>query len=194
VFCLATGREVSPMGVLFSFIIGGLSGGVGKLVLNGLSSLASAQALAAGWLTSGGTLLSGEAAASFSAYAWAATVHFTHKLAYLFLCGCTGFLGDVIIRAVTGGKPSVTESLLCFGGGILAGGLNLAGGGQGLAGALSRISGGRLKISSDLVRALASKSLSKGIKEGSARFLRWLRGKDGRPRESLWRLEMGGEV
>jgi hypothetical protein len=121
-------------------------------------------------------------------------MHFTHKLAYLFLCGCTGFLGDVIVRAVTGAMPSITESILCFGGGMLAGGLSLAGGGQGLAGVLSRISGGRLKISSELVQALASKSLSKGIREGSSRFLRWLRGRNGRPRESLWRLEMGGET
>jgi hypothetical protein len=194
VFCLATGREVSPMGVLASFVIGGLTGGVGKLVLNGISSLASAQALAAGYLSSGGTLLTGEAAASFSTYAWAAAMHFSHKLAYVFLCGCTGFLGDVIIRAVTGGRPSITESLLCFGGGMLAGGLNLAGGGHGVAGVLSRVSGGRLKISNDLVRALASKSLSKGIKEGSSRFLRWLRGRGRRPRESLWRLEIGGEI
>ena len=194
VFCLCTGREVSPMGVLASFVVGGLTGGIGKLVTTGLLSQGAVQALAAGWLSSGGTLFTGEAAASFSAYAWAATMHFTHKLAYVFLCGCTGFLGDVIIRAASGGRPSLAESLLAFGGGVVAGSLGLAGGGQGAAGLLARISGGRVKISSDLFRALVNKSLSKGLKEGSAEFMRWLKNRGRRPRESLWNLETGGEI
>ena len=194
VFCLCTGKEVSPLGVLASFIIGGLSGGVGKLVTTGLLSQGTIQALAAGWLSSGGTLFTGEAAASFSAYAWAATMHFTHKLAYVFLCGCTGFLGDVIIRAATGGRPSIAESLLSFGGGMLAGGLSLAGGGQGMAGFLSRIFGGRVKVQSELFKTLVNRSLSKGLKEGSSGLLRWLRNRGRRPRESLWQFEMGGEI
>ncbi len=191
-FCLCTGRKVSPMGVLASFLIGGATGGVGKLVTTGM--LSHAQALAAGWLSSGGALLTGERAAALSAYAWAATTRFARKAAYALFCGCTAFLGDVVIRAASGLRPSIKESLLCFGGGALAGVLGVAGGGEGIAGIVSRISGGRLKITSDLAKALVSKSLSKGFKEGSMRLLRWLGRKGERPAESLWQFEMGGEM
>jgi hypothetical protein len=191
-FCLCTGREVSPWGVLASFLLGGITGGLGKLVTTGF--MTQAQALAAGWLSSGGALLTGEGAASLSAYAWAATMRLAHKAAYVLLCGCTGFLGDVIIRAVSGGTPSIVESLLCFAGGVLVGVINLSGGGKGVVGLVSRMTGGRIRVSSDLVRALIGKSLSKGFKEGSSRLLRWLTGRGKSARESLWGLKTGGEM
>jgi len=190
-FCLCTGREVSPWGVLASFLIGGITGGLGKLVTTGF--LAQAQALGAGLLSSGGALLAGGGGASLSAYAWAATVRLAHKAAYVLLCGCTGFLGDVIIRALSGEMPSIAESLLCFAGGALVGVVNLAGGGKGIMGIVSRLTGGRIRISSDLVRALLSKSFSKGLKEGSSRLLRWLTGRGKSARESMWGFESGGE-
>jgi hypothetical protein len=193
-FCLCTGKEVSPMGVLATFLIGGLSGGVGKLVVTGIFSQGMTQALAAGWLSSGGALLSGEGAVSLSAYAWAATMRFANKLAFVALCGCTGFLGDVIVRGVAGGRPSIAESLLSFLGGMLAGGVGLLGGGEGVAAFLSRLSFGRLKISSDFARALMSKSFSKGLKEGASRFLRWLRRGREKTDESIWQLNMRGEM
>jgi hypothetical protein len=192
-FCLATGRKVSPVGVLASFLIGGLTGGAGKLVTAGFSH-GTAQALAAGWLSSGGVLITRQGAASISSYALAVTVRFSHKAAYALFCGCAGFLGDVIVRAAGGGRPSITESLLCFGGGALVGVLNLAGRGEGLVGLISRMSGGRLRISSDLVKALVGKSLSKGVKEGSSYLLRWLGRRGRRSRESLWQLKIGGEI
>jgi hypothetical protein len=194
VFCLGTGRKVSPMGVLASFLLGGVTGGIGKLVTTGLLCQGTAQALAAGWLSSGGTLLTGQGAASLSALVWAAVTRFANQAAYVLFCGCTAFLGDVIVRGVSGGRPSIVESLLCFGGGCLAGLLNLAGGGEGVAGLVSRLSRGRLEISSDLLKALASKSFSRGFKEGSSRLLRWLRGRGREARETLWQLEIGGEI
>jgi hypothetical protein len=194
VFCLATGRKVSPMGVLASFIIGGATGGIGKLVTTGFLSQGAAQALAAGWLSSGGTLLTGQGFSSLSALAWASLTRFANKAAYVLFCGCSGFLGDVIVRGVSGGRPSITESLLCFGGGCLAGLLNLAGGGEGLAGIISRLSRGRLKMGSDLLKALAGKSFSKGLKEGSIHLLRWLKGRGRKAGETLWQLETGGEI
>ena len=190
-FCLFTGREVSPLGVLASFLIGGITGGVGKLVTTGF--LSQGAALAAGWLSSGGAVLTGEAAATFSAYAWAATMRLAHKVAYVLLCGCTAFLGDVIVRAIGGGIPSIAESLLCFGGGALAGAISLSGSGEGIAGIISRVTRGRIRISSDLVRALMGKSFSKSLKEGSSRLLRWLTDREEKARESLWGLETGGE-
>jgi hypothetical protein len=193
-FCLGTGRRVSPMGVLASFIVGGATGGVGKLVTVGFMSQGAAQALAAGWFASGGALLTGGGAASLSTLARAAVTRWANKAAYVLLCGCTGLLGDVVVRGVSGGRPSLAESLLCFGGGCLAGVLNLAGSGEGFAGIVSRLSGGRLKVSSDLLKALASKSFSKGFKEGSSRLLRWLRERGGGRRESLWQWETGGET
>jgi len=194
VFCLCTGREVSPLGVLTSFFVGGITGGIGKLVTAGILSQGAAQALAAGWFSSGGALLTGEGAATLSAYAWAVTTQFAYKAAYVLFCGCAGFLGDVVIRAVSRVRPSITESLLCFGGGVLVGITNVAGGGEGVAGLISRMSGGRLRVTSDLAKALVSKSLSKGLKEGSSRLLRLLGRKGKRAQESLWQLKMGGEV
>jgi hypothetical protein len=46
VFCLATGREVSPWGVLASLVIGGLMGGLGKLFTSGLLAGGTTQAMA----------------------------------------------------------------------------------------------------------------------------------------------------
>jgi hypothetical protein len=192
VFCLGTGRKVSPMGVLASFLLGGATGGIGKLVTTGLLSQGAAQALASGWFSAGGALLTGRGAASLSSLAWAAITRFANKAAYVLFCGCTGFLGDVIIRGVSGVMPSIAESLLCFGGGCMAGILNLAGSGEGAAGLISRLSRGRITIESDLLKALMSKSFSRGFKEGSSRLLRWLRGRDGKKRESLWKLDIGG--
>ncbi len=193
-FCLATGRKVSPMGVLASFLIGGASGGIGKLVTTGLLSQGAAQALASGWFSAGGAMLTGRGAASLSSLAWAAITRFANKAAYVLFCGCTGFLGDVIVRGVSGVMPSIAESLLCFGGGCMAGILNLAGSGEGVAGLVSRLSRGRICVESDLLKALMSKSFSRGFKEGSSRLLRWLRRKDGVKRESLWQLDIGGET
>ncbi|MEW6553986.1 MAG: M23 family metallopeptidase [Actinomycetota bacterium] len=191
-FCLATGRKVSPMGVLASFLIGGATGSIGKLVTSGLLSHGAAQALASGWFSAGGTLLTGRGVA-LSTLAWAAVTRFANKAAYVLFCGCAGFLGDVIMRGVTGAMPSIAESLLCFGGGCLTGILNLAGSGEGVAGIISRLSRGRITLQSDLLKALMSKSFSRGFKEGSTRLLRWLRGGEGGKRESLWRLDFGGE-
>ena len=182
------------MGVLASFLIGGATGGIGKLVTTGLLTQGAAQALAAGWFSTGGALLTGRGAASLSTLAWAAITRFANKAAYVLFCGCTGFLGDVIIRGVSGVMPSIAESLLCFGGGCMAGILNLAGSGEGVAGLVSRLSRGRISVESDLLKALLSKSFSRGFKEGSSRLLRWLRRGDGKKRESLWQLYIGGEM
>ncbi len=198
-FCAVTGKRISPFGMLASFLIGGLTGGVGKMVTTGFMSSGAAQALAAGFLSSGGSFVSGEAVATAVAYMGEAAVRMGHKLAYVCMCGFTGFLGDVVVRAATGGMPSIAEALLCFGGGALAGVINLAGKGQGLAGVLSRASGGRLSLESDFLKALLGKSFTKVIKEGSSRLLGRLSRKRGPVRESLWDLEvrlprMGGNV
>ena len=163
-FCLITGREVSPTGVLASFLLGGLLGSVGKLFTTGLYAKGTVQALAAGWLSSGGSFFSGETAARVSAYIGALVIEYTEKAAYIFFCGCTGFLADVIIRAVTGGIPSLMESLLSFGGGMLAGALSYSAGGRGLSGYLARLTRGKLKLNSDLSKALLGKSFIKGLK------------------------------
>lgn len=193
VFCLGTGREVSPMGVLASFLLGGLTGGISKLVTTGLLSQGAVQALAAGWMSSGGTVLAGRGIASISTMARVAVTRFAGKAAYVLFCGCTGFLCDVVVRGVSGAVPSITESLLYFGGGCLAGIVSLAGRGEGIAGIVSRFSGGRLKANSDFFRALLSKSFSKGLKEGSSRLLRRLRRGGGDRGEVLWHFETGGE-
>ena len=191
-FCLGTGKEVSPLGVLASFIIGGLSGSLGKLFMTGLFSPGAVQGMASAWFSSGGALLSGEGAAGLSACAWALSMHLAQKAAFVFFCGCSGFLGDLLIRAVAGGKPSLAESLLSFAGGALAGGLSLAGGGEGVSSLLARLSGGRLRLTGDLARALVNESLTKGIKEGGATLLRWLRGRGERCERCLRWLERGG--
>ncbi len=189
-FCLATGTGISPLGVLASFFIGGLTGGVGKLVTTGFASSGAAQALAAGFLSSGGSFLSGEALATAAAYMGEAAAQLGQKLAYVCMCGFAGFLGDVVVRMATGGIPSIVESLLCFGGGALAGAINLAGNGQGLAGVISRASGGRLSLKSDFLKALLGKSLTKGFKEGSSRLLDHLLRRRSRGAESMWDLDV----
>ena len=80
-----------------------------------------------------------------------------------------------------------------YAGGAVVGMINLAGGGKGIMGIVSRLTGGRIRIYSDLVRALLSKSFSRGLKEGSSRLLRWLTGRGKSARESLWGFETGGE-
>ena len=193
VFCLATGREVSPLGVLSSFLIGGLMGGVGKLFTAGLFSEGTVEVLAASWLSSGGALLSSEGTAGLTAYFYALTVNFAQKACYILYCGCTGFLADVTIRALTGLRPSLLESVLSFAGGALAGGLGLVGGGEGVSSLLARLSGGRLRLSGDFAQALAGKSLFKGLREGFSSLLRRLTGKKKRLDEGLWWSEIGGE-
>ncbi|MDI6830515.1 MAG: M23 family metallopeptidase [Actinomycetota bacterium] len=189
VFCAATGKDIHPFGLLASFFVGGLTGGLGKLVTTGFLSSEAAQALAAGFLSSGGSLVSGEAAAA-AAYAGEMAVSLSHRLAYVCMCGCTATLGDAAVRMATGNLPSLAESLLCFGGGALVGAINLAGNGQGLVGVLSRASGGRLALNSEFLKALLGKSLSKGFKEGCSRLLPRLLGRRGEVRESLWNLEV----
>lgn len=191
-FSLATVGKVSPWGVLASFLLGGATGGIGKLVTAGLLSRGTLQALAAGWLSSGGTLLAGQGA-GLSALAWSAVTRFANKAAYVLFCGCSAFLGDVVVRGMCGGRPSIAESLLCFGGGCLAGLVHLAGAGDGVAGIVSRLSRGRLEITSDLLKALAGKSFSKGFKEGCSWLLRRLRGGRKGMEEAGWGFEIGGE-
>lgn len=188
--CLITGREVSPLGMLASFLVGGLLGGVGKLFTTGLH----AQALAAGWLSSGGSFFSGEAAYNLSAYIGALAADFTEKAAYTFFCGCTGFLSDVLIRALTGGVPSLMESLLSFGGGMLAGAVSFSAGGEGLSGLLARLTRGKVKLTSEMSKALLSKSFVKGLKEGLKDFLRRLTGGGGGREEGMVSPRIGGDA
>lgn len=194
VFSLVAGREVSPLGVLTSFLIGGLTGGVGKLFTTGLFSGATIQVLAAGWLSSGGYLLSGSLTARVAAYIWALSLRFAEKAAFVFFCGCTGFLADILFRAVTGGRPTALESLLSFAGGALAGGLGAMGGGKGLSGLISRITRGRIKITGDLASTALSKLFSKGLSKGLTGFLRRLTGSGKKLEEGLWSPDFGGDV
>ncbi len=193
IICLAGGREVSPMGVLSTFLVGGLLGGAGKLLMSGLFAGGAAQALAAGFLSSGGGLLSGEAAAVLSAYIGAVAVNFSYKAAYVFFCGCTAFLADIIFRISTGGIPSVLESILSFTGGVLVSGLGMAFGKGGISGLLTRLSGGRIKFTSDLAKAIVSKLFSRGIKESLSALVSKLRGSRKRLKKGLWWSEIGGE-
>jgi Peptidase family M23 len=192
-FCLATGREVSPLGVLSTFLVGGLLGGAGKLFMSGLFAEGTVQALAASFLSSGGGLLSGEAVTGLTAYALAFAINFTYKAVYVLFCGCSGFLADVIIRISTGGIPNVLESVLSFTGGALAGGLGLAWGGEGGSGLLARLSGGRLKISSDLAKTAVGKLFSRSLKESFSALIHKLKRKKKRLEEGLWWSEIGGE-
>jgi len=192
-FCLITGREVSPLGMLASFLLGGLLGSVGKLFTTGLYAEGTVQAVAAGWLSSGGSFFSGETAARISTYIGAIAVNYAEKAAYTFFCGCTGFLADVVIRALTGGVPSLMESILSFGGGILAGALAFSAGGEGLSGFLARLTRGKLRLSSDLSKALLGKSFVKGLKKGLNEFLRRLTGGGGGREEGVASPEIGGD-
>jgi hypothetical protein len=192
-FCLITGREVSPMGMLASFLLGGFLGSVGKLFTTGLYAEGAVQAAAAGWLSSGGSLFSGETAARISTYIGTLAVNFAEKAAYAFFCGCTGFLTDVFIRALTGGVPSLMESLLSFGGGVMAGALAFSARGEGLSGLLARLTRGKLKLSSDLSKALLGKSFVKGLKKGLNEFLRRLTGGGGDVEQGIASPEIGGD-
>ncbi|MBC7247966.1 MAG: M23 family metallopeptidase [Actinobacteria bacterium] len=192
-FCVAGGRKLSPWAVLASFVIGGLSGSLGKLVVSGLFSQATAQGLAAGFLTSGGSLLGGEGLAQAGLYAGSLLSNLSQKLSSMFLCGCIGFLGDVVVRGLAGGRPSVLESCLSFVGGFLAGGMGLLARGEGVAGVLSHMSGGRWKVSSELGKALVSKFFTTGAKEGAGILLRRAGEARRRSRESLRWLYAGGE-
>ncbi|MDY6794773.1 MAG: M23 family metallopeptidase [Actinomycetota bacterium] len=193
VICLITGREVNPLGVLASFALGGLMGGLGKLLITGLSSQGAVQALAAGWLSSGGALISGGGAGRITTYLWALGVHLSEKISYVGFCGCTGFLADLLIRALTGCSPSILESILAFAGGTLAGGLGLIGGGEGLTALLTRLSGGRLRFTSDLAKAVVSKIFSKGLKESVSTFLRRLTRSGKKLEKGLWLPDTGGD-
>lgn len=191
-FSLTTGKGVTPGGLLVSFLVGGLTGGMGRLLLSGIFSGGAAQGLAAGFLSSGGSLLGGGAATQVAAYAGAWVSGISHKLAYMLFCGCAGALGDLLLRVVTGGRPCLLESLLSFGGGFLAGGLSLLGQGQGLGSLVSRLSGGRLRLSGEFAKALAGKAFSRGLKEGARSLMGRIRGGD-RARESLGLLDAGVE-
>jgi len=190
-FNAAAGRKITPFGLLASFLIGGLAGGLGKLVVTGLSSPGVLQAVGGALLSSGGTYLTGGAVQAVScsaacAYAWG------HRAAYMLLCGGMGFLSDLVLRAAAGGVPSLLESALSFAGGVLAGGIGLLGKGEGLAGVLSRVSEGRLRIPGELGRALLSKGLSRGLKEGALSLLRRFKGSKDRVTESWRWMSAGG--
>lgn len=185
-FSLVTGRDISPLGMLATFCLGGFLGGMGKLFTRGLLSPGALQAVAAGWLSSGGALLTGNGMAAISAYLGGMAARFARKAAYVLFSGCVGFLGDVAVRALTGRPPSLLESSLCFLGGAAAGGLSLAGGGQGVSGLLGRISGGRIKIKSEWGRAFVGKFLSRGFKEGSSALLQGVRGEAGGLPDAYW--------
>lgn len=187
--CAATGKKISPLGVLASFVTGGIAGGVGKLVTTGFFASGTVQALAGGVVSSGGTYVSSEAVVTAMAYMGETAVRLSHKLAYVCMCGFAAGLGDMVVRVVTGSIPSALESLLCFGGGALGGIINLAGKGEGLAGILSNTSGGRFKLNSDFLKALMGKAFTKGGKEGLLRLLGDRFGGYGEARESLWNLE-----
>ncbi len=186
-----TGRGFTPGGLLASFLVGGLTGGMGRLLVSGLFSGGAVQGLAAGVLSSGGTLLGGGTAAQMAACAGTWVSGISQKLAHMLFCGCLGVLGDLAVRVATGGRPSLLESLLSFGGGFLAGGISLLAQGQGLGGALARLSGGRLNVSGEFTKALAGKALSGGFREGTRALWERFHG-EGRVEESLRLLEHGG--
>jgi len=194
IFCVASGRKISPQGVLASFLIGGLTGGVGKLVMSGLFAGGAAQVVAAGIVSGGGGILTGEAGTALAAYGVALVTRIAYKSAYVFLCACTGFLADLVIRISTGGMPNLLESLLSFFGGALAGGLSMAFGGEGIGGILTRLSGGRLRITGDLARKILDKVVNGGIKEGLFNLLRRFRRERRSPGKVLWWVERGGEL
>lgn len=185
-FCAVTGREISPLGVLASFLIGGLIGGVGKLFASGLLSGGAVQTLAAGFISSGGGTLAAGGLSGMTTYLGAMFAAFAQRVTFVLFCGCTGFLGDVTIRALTGKRPSLLESGLAFAGGALAGGMNLIGGGKGLSSLLGRLSGGRIEITSDLARAMVGKFLSRGLKEGLSGLLRRLTARESALPEVAW--------
>lgn len=192
-FCVASDRRPNPWAVLAAFIVGGLSGSLGKLVVSGLFTEATAQGLASGFLASGGSLLGGEGLAQAGLYASSLLSHLSQKMSFMFLCGCMGFLGDVVLRGITGGRPSVWESCLSFAGGFLAGGMGLLAKGEGIAGVFSRMCGGRWRVSSELGRALMGKFFARGFKEGARFLLRRSGGGRRRYQESLrWLYEGGG--
>jgi hypothetical protein len=166
VFCLATGREVSPLAVLACFLIGGLMGGFGKLFMTGLFSEGTIQSLAAGWLSSGGSIFSSEGVEAISAFASELAARFVQKVVYVVFCGCATFLGDLTVRACMGLRPSVWESLLSFSTGMFLGTVSLAVQGQGITGIISKLTAGRLKFGSDLVKAVVGKGFSWSVKEG----------------------------
>jgi hypothetical protein len=85
------------------------------------------------------------------------------------------------------------ESILSFGGGMLAGALAFSAGGEGLSGFLARLTRGKLSISSDLSKALLGKSFVKGLKKGLNEFLRRLTGGGGGREEGLASPEIGGD-
>lgn len=192
VFSASTGKRITPLGVLASFLIGGFAGGLGKLVVEGLSSPWLVPALGGAFLSSGGTYLTGgavQALACSSAYVYL----WGQKAAYLLLCGGIGFLGDLVLRAATGGIPSLAESLVSFAGGTLAGAIGLLSKGEGLAGMVTRMSGGRLKMPGELGRALLSKGLSRGLKEGALSLLKRFKGRKIRMTEGWRWMSAGGE-
>ncbi len=185
VFCLGTGREVAPTAVLATFLLGGLSGGFGKLFMSGFFSQGVLEALAAGWLSSGGGLLS-ESVAGISTYATALMARFLEKAAFVTFCGCSGFLGDLIIRACMGGRPSVLESLLSFSSGLVLGTVSLAVQGQGITGLITKLTAGRLKFTSDVVKAIVGKAFSWSLKDAFPSLMRRLQGKRPTPQPKFW--------
>ncbi len=189
-FCLLTGKRVNPWGLLASFCLGGFVGGLGKLVIGGLFASGTAQGLAAGILSSGGSVLGGQALVQAGIYAGTLVSGIGSRLSYMFLCGSLGFLVDVFMRGLAGSGPSLLESLLSFGGGFIAGGMSLLAKGQGVAGLLTRGGGGHWLGSSEFARALLSKSVSRGLKEGAGALIRGRRSRSGRKGKSLrWSWE-----
>jgi hypothetical protein len=85
------------------------------------------------------------------------------------------------------------ESLLSFGGGMLAGAVSFSAGGEGLSGFLARLTRGKLRLNSDLSKALLGKSFIKGLKKGLNEFLRRLTGGGGDVEEGMASPEIGGD-
>jgi hypothetical protein len=90
--------------------------------------------------------------------------------------------------------PSLMESLLCFFGGALTGGLSLAAGGEGISGLISRLARGRLKITGDLAKKIVDKIVDQGFKESLSALLRRFRRNPGDLEEVLWWSDTGGDI
>lgn len=191
-FCFLTGKRVNPWGLLASFCLGGLVGGLGRLVVGGLFASGTVQGLAVGILPSGGAVISEQALVQAGIYAGSLVSGIGSRLSYMFLCGCLGFLVDVFMRGLAGSCPSLLESILSFGGGFVAGGMNLLAKGQGVAGLLARSGRVRWLGSSEFARALLSKSIARGLKEGAGaliggKYRRW--GGNGKGLRWSWETE-----
>jgi hypothetical protein len=77
---------------------------------------------------------------------------------------------------------------------MVMGGISLAAQGQGITGFITRLTAGRLKVTSDLLKAIVGKGFSWSLKDGFPGLIRRLKRSERTLQSNLWWSDIVGDL